>query len=675
VSGLKGWSFRPDIEGLRAIAVIAVLLYHAGIPWTGGGYVGVDVFFVISGFLITGILIAEVEASGRVDFRRFYSRRARRLLPAAGLALTGTAVLSFFALPVNRWIDIAGDLIASALYFVNWRLAGRSVDYLASEEAASPVQHFWSLAVEEQYYLVWPLLVGLAGWAAVRAGVRLRWALGVGVSLVAIPSFLWSIIQTWASPGRAYFVTTTRMWELAIGAALAIAAPRLPHLGRRWGAAVALVGLSGIGWAVVAYSASTPFPGWTAAIPTVGTALVIAAGIIGPDQPVTRALGTKWAQWVGARSYSLYLWHWPLVVAGLALFEPFPPWAGLLIVSLSVLPASLSYRFVEDPIRRSRSLALPRRALAMGVVFTGAGVLAGATLLAVARTGETTPAGPSEFVIDAPLAIDQVPAAIPVDLRPSLVDAPDDNLLIFEGGCHVPHPETEAVSCEFGEAGGSTVVLIGDSHAAQWVPALIDIAESQDWHLVTMSKSACPFLEATYEDKINGGVYEECLIWNEDATDEIIEMEPDVVIITSSVTNFPLDEGEVVDIERGQDLIIEGLAQRLELLQAAGLTPVVIRDTPLPTENVPDCLGRRDDVLACSPPRSEMERADVQREAAEAVGAGYVDLTDFICTPEICPAVVGSTLVWRDNSHLTSFYARALIPQLLDHLESVTEDG
>src|SRR5690625_3470771 len=212
--------FRADIQGLRALAVLLVLAYHAGVPYISGGYVGVDVFFVISGFLITGLIIRELETTGRLNLRNFYARRAKRLLPATAAVFVTVAFLTVVALPITRWREIAGDIAASTIYLVNWRLADKSIDYLAAESAASPLQHFWSLAVEEQFYIIWPLLIIALFWRWRHGSMsrRLFW----GLLAITIPSFVWSVYLTEANPGAAYFVTTTRLWEMAIGALLAV---------------------------------------------------------------------------------------------------------------------------------------------------------------------------------------------------------------------------------------------------------------------------------------------------------------------------------------------------------------------------------------------------------------------------------------------------------------------
>ncbi len=371
--------YRADIQGLRALAVVLVLLYHAGVPWLPGGFAGVDVFFVISGYVITGLLVGEVLRTGSVDLRRFWSRRARRLLPASALVLVTTALLTLTLLPQVRWRETGWDVVTSGLYVVNWRLADRSVDYLAEDSVASPVQQYWSLAVEEQFYLVWPLLLLLAAGLARRRGLRTVPVVALLLGLVVVlPSFAWAVHLSATSPPEAYFVTTTRLWQLGVGALVA--------LGSAWWSRVPVPLATVLAWggpAVVVAGAmltgaQTAWPGWAALVPTLGTAAAIIGGV-----RASEVLGPlrvhRWAvlQWIGALSYSLYLWHWPLLVVAEARLGELSVWTGLGVVLLCVAPAVAGYLLVEQPVRHARGRwARPAAGLAVGALCT---VLAAAT--------------------------------------------------------------------------------------------------------------------------------------------------------------------------------------------------------------------------------------------------------------------------------------------------------
>ncbi len=333
--------FRPDIEGLRAVAVVLVVLFHAGVPGLAGGYVGVDVFFVVSGFLITSLMLREIRRTGGLSLIEFYSRRARRILPAAAVVLVSTLLASYHWLGFLRGDEIAGDVVWSALFSANHRFAAGGVDYLASQDAVSPVQHFWSLAVEEQFYLVWPIAIALLLW------LGFRWAIGYWLAAAVAASLAYSIWQTgtWA-----YFSPVTRAWELGAGCLLALVATRLDRIPGRIATAMAGTGLALIVVAALTFDDSTPFPGYAALLPVLATVLVLAGrgdSVLG-RWPLVR---------LGRVSFSFYLWHWPvLVIAEQAYGEPLPATTRALLVLASLGLAVITYFGIEEPVRRSRSL-------------------------------------------------------------------------------------------------------------------------------------------------------------------------------------------------------------------------------------------------------------------------------------------------------------------------------
>ncbi|MCK0114351.1 acyltransferase, partial [Ornithinimicrobium sp. F0845] len=397
--------FRGDVEGLRAVAVLLVMVYHAGVGWLPGGFVGVDVFFVVSGFVITNQLLRELESTGRLSLVGFYGRRAKRLLPAAGLVLVVTAVGSWLLASRVQWQQVGGDIAGAAAYVVNWVFSARSVDYLAEDVEPSPVLHFWSLAVEEQFYLIWPLvMLGLFVFFRARvrrAGVR-EGGSGVGVvvperrlvaagllAVVVVPSLVFSVVYTWWRPEQAFFVTPTRLWELGVGGLVAVGAGAWSVWRPRTGALVAWVGVLAVLASGFVVTAGWAWPGAAALVPVLGTAAVIVGGFTASRVGAARLLGWAPLVWVGGLSYSLYLWHWPLLrfwewgVGELTVVQ------GLAVVAFSFVPAWLSFRFVESPIRHARTLnATPRYALSVGFNFTAVSLLAG--LLLIQATTPTT---------------------------------------------------------------------------------------------------------------------------------------------------------------------------------------------------------------------------------------------------------------------------------------------
>jgi peptidoglycan/LPS O-acetylase OafA/YrhL len=362
--------FRPDIEGMRAVAVGLVLLFHGfGAPFTGG-FVGVDVFFVISGFLITNLLLNERTRTGRISISRFYARRVRRILPAATLVVLATVFATYYWLGFIAGNQIAEDAKWTAVFSANIHFGLLGTDYLGSQLPPSPLQHMWSLGVEEQFYLVWPgLFLGLV--LLVR-GARHRNALAAALLVIIGASLAWSIIQTWSNATWAYFSPLTRAWELALGALVAVLAPVAARVRPSWLIQVlSLCGIAGIVVSALVLNSSTRYPGWAVALPVISTALLIAAGCANQRTLVGRALAVRPMQWIGARSYSLYLWHWPfLIIAAQYAAHDLSAMqnAGLLLLALAA--TALTYRFIENPVRRARVLATRTGlTLALGAVL------------------------------------------------------------------------------------------------------------------------------------------------------------------------------------------------------------------------------------------------------------------------------------------------------------------
>jgi len=372
-------AFRPDVEGLRAIAVSLVVLFHAGVPFLSGGFVGVDVFFVLSGFLITGILMRERLASARTSFREFYARRARRILPAATLVLIVTVLASYRLLGFVRADDVAVDAQWTALFAANIWFGIENTQYENILTKPSPLQHYWSLGVEEQFYLVWPLVFALA--AGVARSANLRGRLTVVLVAITVASFVWSIIQTEQDAVWGFFSPLTRAWELGAGALLALVIPMVAA--RRWrlppagGAAISWAGIAGIAAGAILFTTDTPFPGAAAIVPVASTVAVVAAGSLVPGVGAGRVLRLAPFQWLGRRSYSTYLWHWPLLTIAAQRYGSTLPWPlTLVLIVATVVLAALTFRFLEDPVRRSSRLhARPALSLAVGAALVAAGFL------------------------------------------------------------------------------------------------------------------------------------------------------------------------------------------------------------------------------------------------------------------------------------------------------------
>lgn len=676
-AGHRGAAFRPDIEGLRAIAVGLVLVYHAGVDQVSGGFVGVDIFFVLSGFLITGLLVRELERTGRVSLSRFYARRAKRLLPATAVVLVVTALLTWLYIPVTQWRAFGGDIVSAALYVVNWRLADRSVDYLAEGTGASPVQHFWSLAVEEQYYIVWPLLLLLVALVVRRTRAKVRPTMAVALALIVLPSLAWSVHLTSTQPALAFFVTTTRLWELGIGAAVAIGATqwsRLPVLAAH---VLGWAGLAAIGASAFLLSTSTPWPGSAALLPTLGTAAVVVAGFRGGGP--ARLLGWRPMVWVGGMSYSLYLWHWPLVVAAtFAAGGELGAKRGLLVTAAAFVPAWLSLKLVENPVRFSTWVgARARNALWVGLVCTVVGVLAGVgLLLAVPKAPpapDVSPEDPTSRVGAEVLAADGPQAGEPRDtsefITPAPTDAVDDVPEAYDRECQVEADSAEPAACSWGDPDGTLdVAVVGDSKALQWTSAFDEVGRTEGWRVTTWTKSACAFADVVQTQ--NGEPYDTCTQWNAAVLAELEASPPDVLVTSQRSSSAMPPEGG----DSSSDAMVAGLERRWQQVTDLGVRVVVLLDNPAPPDEVYECVAENlDSLTTCAFDRAEgVERSAAPElsAAAQALGdtVGVADMTPWVCPTDLCAPVIGDVLVYRQGSHLTDTYVRSTAAMLRDEL-------
>jgi len=355
------------------VAVALVVLFHANIPGLRGGYVGVDVFFVISGFVITGVLLRERARVGSTSLLHFYTRRIRRILPAASLVIIASVIAAYALLGSVSGNQNAIDARWASVFLVNVHFAATGTNYLASQAPPSVLQNYWSLAVEEQFYLLYPAIFLVVAGISLRSSLRRRIGLVLGVAIVV--SFAWSILQTSNNPTAAFFSPLPRVWELALGGLVAVSTVQLRRLPAAIANALSWLGLAAILLASVAFSAATPYPGWRVALPVCGAALVIAGGTVNPTHGVERLLALRPFQWIGLISFSLYLWHWPVLEIatqrrGVATL---PTWDNVLLLLASVVLAALTYRFIENPVRHSRFLVSRRWAsLTLGVCLIAA---------------------------------------------------------------------------------------------------------------------------------------------------------------------------------------------------------------------------------------------------------------------------------------------------------------
>jgi peptidoglycan/LPS O-acetylase OafA/YrhL len=676
-------AYRPDIDGLRAVSIGLVVAYHAGIETVAGGYVGVDVFFVVSGFLITRLLIAEFERTGTVSLRQFVARRARRLLPLAGVVLTVTAIAgSWLMAPLQR-PRLFEDLRSAALFVANWRFAGQATDYSDVGAADSLVNHWWSLAVEEQFYVVWPVIIlGVAAAATRTRRVTVRTVLGVVIGVVVSGSLAASMVLTHRIGPEAYYLTHVRLWELGVGALLAVTLVRANGAPRRLPGALrevlAVGGLAAIVVAALRFDASTPFPGSAALVPVLGAAAVIASGAAGVTG-AGRALGWWGFTRLGSWSYAWYLWHWPVIGLALIAADRWQWTAPTNVVIAGAVAASLvlaaaSHHVIENPVRRASWLAVaPYRSLATGLVAVLLPVTLAAALNARVDAGEVQLALPADVV-----------AMTPDEAAADVVDLPgsdDCNATIVQ---HAP-----GVDCVFGDPTGTVeVALLGDSHAQHWLPALHRVGLERSWRIHAFTKSACPAFDVAIWNNRLQRRYHECATWHAAVAERIAALDLDAVIVvnTHGYRTLLLDEAGGVLTSPTQALQQWAEATRTNVMRLLASASVVVRlhDTPWAPHDVPTCLSSHpQEHLRCSFPLADAVGRDaplleIERQVATELALGsryrFVDTIALVCPDDPCRVVRNDGIVvFRDQHHLTQTVSTSLAGALARLLSPVLE--
>ena len=678
----KNRGFRPDIQGMRAIAVGMVVIYHLWPSALPGGFAGVDVFFVISGFLITGHLLREYQQTGAIALVEFWGRRAKRLVPAAALVLTVTWVASRFLLPATRLADTAGQILASALYFQNWRLAWNSVDYLHADAAPAPVQHFWSLSVEEQFYLGWPLLFLVAALVALTArDVTRRRARGHRVVLflaaaVVAGSLWYSAYYTHANPAGAYFVTTTRIWELGVGGLVAV----LPAGLSRWIGRFGLLGWAGLGLVIASafvLSGNDAFPGVLALLPVGGSALLIlggsAAGRFGPS----KLTSTAPMVFIGGISYSLYLWHWPLIVEWDAWSgKSVNTISGAVLIVVSVLLSWATKVWVEDKVRTA-SLLSAHRWRSVSVALAAVVPVTVVTLFIVSEpgpwNGHLGPNYPGAAVLANKVV--KLPKPVSVVPPPTAIKLP----AYWQQGCLVAEASAVPKECAYGDTAHPvvTVALVGDSIAGDWFTPLQKIADERHWKLVTELHSVCPLTTAVMVSPAAvGGPYTACHDWGKAVVHDLVTtIRPDVVI-TSDLPGLA-----TIKHPRGgaaaQADIGTGMDAYWKQLESHGISVIAIKESPVVGLDVPECVTDNPSSPGkCAVAKSKAIKPDLPTVYATRAASGTVPLIDMnslICGRAICPPIVGNILVYQDAHHLTSTYALTTAPFLEARLLKVNK--
>ena len=600
-----------QIQGLRALAALLVTIFHARL--VPGGFIGVDIFYVISGYLITGLILREIEGTGKLDLNAFYQRRIKRLLPTSVFVLFSTALVGIFVLPAITRDALGRDLFAAAAYISNYLFAWWQNDYQNLNATPSPFIHYWSLAVEEQFYVVWPIFLLLLS----RYGKR---AIVWGIAASTTASLLLSVYQTQTSPIWAFYSLPTRAWELGFGALLLFVPERIwRNRFFPW------LGAIGILIATFNFDENTAFPGINALLPVVATALLI--GSISQWPRMFNDLSNnRVSQWLGAISYPLYLWHWPaLVLPSSALGRPLRIRERVFCILLTVVLAHLTSKLVEQPLRHKKING--KRVYLFFVATTITSLVAGLIISASASSLITVKGTNYRFNLT---KVMEKPA-------------------VYGDNCHVNYGETKSGYCTYGVKNSKKViVLYGDSHAAQWFPALEKIALEKGYKLISLTKSACPSVDSPREDQ---GAFKNvhCEKWRENSIARIQSIKPDAVIV-SSFQYFTPPSGFPSRSQWWSD------GQRRLLNDLKGSSPrlIYISDTPRPLRDIPNCLASRDS-----------HSCDSTEKTPNVIIDGFIkiDPTSWLCT-SFCPAIKDGYVAYRDASHISVAAALALKPEL-----------
>ena len=601
----------PQIQALRALAAILVLVYHA--KWLDGGYIGVDIFYVISGFLITGILIRELDTKNTLSLISFYARRTKRLLPASFLVIFATGIAGFLFLPASMRASFGKDLIAASTYISNFLFALWENDYQNLNSTPSPFIHFWSLAVEEQFYLFWPFFI----LALFRIGRRRAVFYGIVVALFS--SFAFSLYLTERAPIWAFYILPTRVWELAAGALLVF----LPEI-KKARPLIALSAFAALIAATIVFNEVTPFPGVAALAPVIATVLLLASRSKWPPF-IDQLAQSRLIQWLGSISYPLYLWHWPLlVIPAIYLGEELNALQTILILLVTVALSGLTHAYIEEPMRAAK--LTHHSVLKFASVATSVSILVGGVII-TQHSNTINTEGNINFSLE--------------EIRSKPINNND--------GCHIHIRETVSPRCEYGDVTSKkTIVLYGDSHAAQWLPALDIIGKKRGIKIVSLTKSSCPSAEVIKELSSQYDLAD-CQAFRDSSVARIKKIKPLAVILTGmQPLSAPYSN------ESAKSWWLAGERKVFNRIKESTLYPIYLTDTPLPRVDIPDCLvaGRG---KAC----------DTARPIDAEVASGLIAInpTPWLCE-ETCPAVVDGIIAYRDQSHLTVAMSKHLSSQL-----------
>ena len=662
--------FRPEIQGLRSLAVLMVVSYHV---WFGRVSGGVDVFLLISAFLMALQFVGKYEQGRPMALIKHWLHLFRRLLPAAVTAIAGTLAASYILLPRTRWLDIVDQAWASLFYYENALLQARAVDYYATDHSlASPLQHFWSLSIQGQVFILWPLIFAGAAFLAKRFRLRYRILLCYIFAGIFLVSLVYSIVFTITNQAQAYFDTGARLWEFALGTLVALILPglRIPRTGRIVLGWLGIVAMLSCG---ILLNVQAAFPGVAALWPTLAAASVIAAGQTGSRFGVDRILSAGPLVRLGDNSYALYLWHWPVLVIALAATgrDHAGPLSGTVIIVVSMGLAYLTTRFIEKPWREWKWPEVNRRRALLSVAACLLTVVVPLTGIQLQQ----------HFAAQAAQAAAERNNPGAQALLPGFVDRSDSDAVILPAAEQLPadwatlsgpctgelEPANDAVrnTCsQSREADGSSksVLVLGDSHAQQWLAAIAGVGEQKNWTVYAMLKGGCQVQPPTDELR---AANPDCADYNDAVREQIAKNPPDAIMVVGTAA-APSSPAEV---------LIPGLEELGATWTSQGIEVVAIRDNPRFDFNMADCVVTKGkDSPDCRPTQANLLATESPFAALEGKvpGMAFMDMTDLICDGTYCPGVVGNTFVYLDNNHLSRTYVASMSSAFGERLLAAT---
>ncbi|WP_217586453.1 acyltransferase family protein [Lentibacillus saliphilus] len=651
--------FRPELEGVRAVAALLVAIYHI---WLGSVSGGVDVFFIVSGYLITTSLISRIGKQGKIHFFEYILGLGRRLFPIAFIVLIFSIIFSYFLLAQTQWKQIIAEVFASAFYFQNWQLAANAVDYLAQNNAATPLQHFWALSIQGQFYVTWPLIISLTFVLARKLfKTPFRKTLLAVLGSIFVASLTYSIYITTTNQPWAYFDTFARVWEFSLGGILALTIPYLVF-NKMVNTVIGWIGLGIILFTGILLPVSTVFPGYAALLPTTGVILIIIAAENVSQFNVKRFVGSKPFLFFGSISYGFYLWHWPLLIFYYAIFnvDEVSFRDGLIILLLTFILSFVSTKVIESPIRKL-SIKESKKKLAIILLLFMIPLLTMNTFWSQYHERAQEAFQQQIDILDYPgarvLYDESVEATAEITPIASPINANSPLPSFYEDDCFVPMDKSGLKVCSYGETENPdyTIALVGGSHSGHWFPALEQFAEDLNLKIDVYNKDACRFSN----DDFNGNLSDTCMEWNEKVVNSLMTDPPDLIFTTATLNREPNVPQGYLDMWKK----FEGIS-----------TIFAIRDNPRMKEDTPTCVELHGPE-ACGVPRSEgLSDIPPWENLKEPLKNVYfADLSDYFCDDDTCHSVIGNVLVYRDQHHISTLYSKTLAEPLKAHIVKALE--